>query len=171
MADTVVAGGSGVADASKGIEALKKLREEGQEWASLLGETRSDIVQAYEDFRTYLRGGRGVSASNTVIMYRDTGGRGKNRGFNTGDAINAFSDIHWQVHALRWKDWNDEPSSLKVEGGVALLCYEHSAYGGDRLIVIGPSYIPDLGVYGWNDRISSCKVLPADPEVIARAFP
>jgi hypothetical protein len=107
-------------------------------------------------------------------MYRDTDGRGKARGFNTGDAIARLSDLHWQVHPLKWKDWNDEVSSIKVEGGVVLLCYEHANYGGDRLIVIGPSYIPNLSNISdinWNDRISSIKVLPAAAEVIERAFP
>lgn len=132
----------------------------------------AEIIKAIEEFQRFFgSSGTGVRGTDTVIMYRHDGGNGAARGFNTGDAISRFRDIHYRVNAIQWKHWNDEVSSIKVEGGIALMAYENDNYGGNRLLVVGPSSIPSLKAIGWNDTISSCKVIPADRDVILDQFP
>lgn len=117
------------------VQALKELPETLDSLGSVGARLESRAREVLDDFREFVRGGHSVPANSTVILYKHTGGRGPARGFNTGDAISRLGDIHWRVNAVRWEDLNDEPSSLKVEGGVALIAYEHSNYGGARLLV------------------------------------
>lgn len=168
MTDTVIAGGQLLPDPSKAVDTLKKLREEGQEWVKILGDVGSEAKHAYEDIRRYIKGRDPVPANSTVIMYQHADGGGHSRGFNTGDWIANFRDIHWQIDPFSWKQWNDQVSSIKVLGGVVLVAYEHVNYGGNRLIVIGPSYVSQVPA-GWNDTISSCIVLPANE--LKKVFP
>ncbi|WP_026734966.1 hypothetical protein [Fischerella sp. PCC 9605] len=171
MASSLAVIGTAVlSNPDKVIDAIKKAREEGEAWVDLIKDAGQGAVDTFRDFQTYFRGERSVPTSSTVVIYRSKGGTSASRGFNTGDAIANFRDIHWQVNRFRWENWNDEVSSIKVAGGIAAAFYEHASYGGARLLVIGSASLEDLANIGWTDQISSCKIIPAHPDAINSLF-
>ncbi len=57
-------------------------------------------------------------------------------------------------------NWNDRISSLKVGSGVKLKVYKDVNYKGSSWTVTGPATINTLVSNGWNDKISSFRIVP-----------
>jgi hypothetical protein len=57
-----------------------------------------------------------------------------------------------------WNPWNDVISSVRAEY-YPIRFYEHIYLQGSSLTVAPWSQWPDLGLLGWNDRISSLRIL------------
>ena len=74
-----------------------------------------------------------------------------------------MTQIHWKVNPIRWESWNDEISSFKLLAGAVVAFYQHENFGGNRLLVFGSKYVPDLSDIGWNDTISSIRIVPVTP--------
>ena len=73
-----------------------------------------------------------------------------------GDNISKLKNKKFNERSLN-KNWNDILSSIKVEKGNEIIMFEHSNYEGDSLIITGSeSNLKDIG---WNDRVSSIRVL------------
>jgi len=66
--------------------------------------------------------------------------------YNTGD--------------LNSPTWNDRISSIRVGSNVKLIVYKDINYQGASSTLTGPSNLPNLANTGWNDCISSLKVVP-----------
>lgn len=161
MSTLLVVGATVVSNPDKVRDALKLAKETAQDAGDLLAEFGDDVASTVRDFQKYLRGTQDVSPTSTVMIYRHDGGSGPYRGLNTGDAISSFRDMHFQTGFGQWENWNDEVSSVKVQSGIAVAFYQHAGYGGERFLVIGPAYLPNLRALGWNDTISSCIIRPA----------
>jgi hypothetical protein len=161
MSTLLIVGATIVSNPDKVRDALKLAKETTQDAGDLLAEFGDDVVNTVRDFQKYLRGTQDVSPTATVIIYRHAGGAAPYRGLNTGDAIASFRDMHFQTGWGQWENWNDEVSSVKVQSGIAVAFYQHGGYGGDRLLIIGPAYLPNFADIGWNDTVSSCIIKPA----------
>jgi hypothetical protein len=57
-------------------------------------------------------------------------------------------------------NWNDRISSIRVGGNVKILVYGDINYGNYLGTLTGPSTVATLVPSGWNDKISSLKVVP-----------
>jgi hypothetical protein len=57
-------------------------------------------------------------------------------------------------------NWNDRISSIRVGSNVTLIVYKDAKYQGASSTLVGPSSLSNLASSGWNDCISSLKVVP-----------
>jgi hypothetical protein len=56
--------------------------------------------------------------------------------------------------------WNDRISSIRVGSNMKLIAFQDPNYKGSSVTLSGPADIMDLSGSGWNDTISSFKVVP-----------
>lgn len=89
--------------------------------------------------------GNGTTPTGRVCFYENT-----NYG---GASFCSDADSSWVGSA-----WNDRASSMKVVAGYQAQLFRDINYGGGSVTVSGN--VPDLGAQGFNDAVSSFKVVP-----------
>lgn len=153
---------------------VKALVAEAQEWSEVISSVESTIRGTLQDIRKYVTGEKYPGdPSNAAIIYRRPGAGGPARGLNSGDYLRNFQDMHHQdgttwIGTPVWVQWNDRVNAINVREGFFMAVYEHANFGGNRLIIIGPSRLHDLPSIGWGDKISSAMIYPLSK--ISRAW-
>jgi hypothetical protein len=152
-----------ISNPEKVKQAIQVVKDTAEDASDLLSDFGSEVVGVFKDFQDYFRNPSRIPANAVVMIYNNPDGSGANRGLNLGDEIGDFHDMNYKEPGFwgGWHPWNDKVSAIKVVNGVAAAFYEHGGFGGNRLLVIGPSSL-SLPQLGWTDVISSCKILPAD---------
>jgi hypothetical protein len=96
--------------------------------------------------------------SNQVYVYEHTNYEGAYMRF---DGLREVADLRsYNTGALGTPNWNDRISSLKVGSEVKLVVFADINYKGASWSVTGPASIKTLVSNGWNDRISSFRIVP-----------
>jgi hypothetical protein len=93
-----------------------------------------------------------------AVLYEHVDYRGGTLTLYPGEGIPFLSD-YW---LNSWDNWNDEVSSVAVWGNVVVYLYADSNYRGEVLEI--RDHVDALGLWGWNDRVSSIWVDWAEPE-------
>jgi hypothetical protein len=86
-----------------------------------------------------------VSRGGRACIYQHHNYGGKSRCFDAGAEVSNVG-----------KDWNDEMTSIRIEGPVNVTIFEHSNWGGRNANYT--SSTPNVGK-GWNDKLTGIKVL------------
>ncbi len=77
------------------------------------------------------------------------------------DGIRDIPDLRsYNTGASGTPNWNDRISSLKVGTDVKLVVYADINYKGASWSVSGPANVSTLVSNGWNDRVSSFRIVP-----------
>jgi hypothetical protein len=96
--------------------------------------------------------------SNQVYVYEHINYDGAYMRF---DGLREVPDLRsYNTGALGTPNWNDRISSLKVGSEVKLVVFADINYKGASWTVTGPASIKTLVSNGWNDRISSFRIVP-----------
>lgn len=98
-----------------------------------------------------------AQTANRVYFYEDIDYKGAVVSFN---GIRDVPDLRSYPTGSGGKNWNDRISSIKVGTGVRLIVYKDINYKGGSYTVPGPGWISTLVSNGWNDKISSFRVVP-----------
>lgn len=97
-------------------------------------------------------------ASNQVFVYEDINYGGA---YIRWDGIRDIPDLRsYNTGAQGTPNWNDRISSLKVGSDVKLIVYKDINYKGGSMTFTGPATISTLVSAGWNDKISSLRIVP-----------
>ncbi|KAK3303891.1 uncharacterized protein B0T15DRAFT_494392 [Chaetomium strumarium] len=89
--------------------------------------------------------GRAAAATLIVDIWEDADRGGRHEGL--------YTDTQ-KCYGL-FNGWNDRITSLSVPNGYACYFWSDADCQGNRLSVPGGNYIANVGVYGFNDVISS----------------
>ena len=103
-------------------------------------------MQILSDEIDRLKGGRQEKVSPRVILFEHTNYQGKRFYFGIGEHPNLM--LYW---------FGGKASSVKLQGKVKAVAYEYTNFNGDFLPV--DRNIPSLVSSGWDNRISSVKVI------------
>lgn len=103
-------------------------------------------MQILSDEIDQLKGGQQGKIPPRVILFEHTNYQGKRFYFNIGEHPNLM--LYW---------FSGKASSVKLQGKVKAVAYEHTNFGGDFFPI--DRNIPSLVSSGWDDRISSIKVM------------
>lgn len=96
--------------------------------------------------------------SNQVFVYEHTNYGGN---YIRWDGIRDIPDLRsYNTGAIGTPNWNDRISSLKVGSELKLIVYKDINYKGGSWTVTGPASISTLVSNGWNDKISSLRIVP-----------
>jgi len=96
--------------------------------------------------------------SNQVYVYEHINYGGAYMRF---DGLREVADLRsYNTGAQGTPNWNDRISSLKVGSEVKLVVFADINYKGASWTVPGPASISTLVSNGWNDRISSFRIVP-----------
>jgi hypothetical protein len=96
--------------------------------------------------------------SNQVYVYEHINYEGAYMRF---DGLREVADLRsYNTGALGTPNWNDRISSLKVGSEVKLVVFADINYKGASWSVTGPASIKTLVSNGWNDRVSSFRIVP-----------
>jgi hypothetical protein len=77
------------------------------------------------------------------------------------DGIREVADLRgYNTGALGTPNWNDRISSLKVGSELKLIVFRDINFKGTSLTLTGPAAISTLVSNGWNDKISSFRIVP-----------
>ncbi len=96
--------------------------------------------------------------SNQVFVYEDINYAGN---YIRWDGIRDIPDLRsYNTGGLGTPNWNDRISSFKVGSGMKLVVYKDINYKGGSWTVTGPATISTLVSNGWNDKISSLRIVP-----------
>jgi hypothetical protein len=97
-----------------------------------------------------------AQTANHVYFYQDINYKGAVISFN---GIRDVPDL--RAYPMNGsQNWNDRISSIKVGTGVKLIVYKDINYKGGSYELTGPAWISTLVSNGWNDKISSFRVVP-----------
>lgn len=88
---------------------------------------------------------------NSVQLFKDTNFRGKSETVYIGESSRMPSRIG-----------NDNLSSIKVGEGVYIRLYEHTGFRGKEIVLFQGDY---NSLPGWNDKISSYKIIKHNPKI------
>lgn len=89
-----------------------------------------------------------------VKLYRDINFQGPTLSVHSDQKVSDLRD-----YKLGDGTWNDHISSLKVGSHMELIVFRDVNYGGESKTFSGPVDVSDLTPLGWNDQISSLKVV------------
>jgi hypothetical protein len=96
--------------------------------------------------------------SNQVFVYEDINYAGN---YIRWDGIRDIPDLRsYNTGGLGTPNWNDRISSFKVGSELKLVVYKDINYKGGSWTVTGPATIKTLVSNGWNDKISSLRIVP-----------
>ena len=99
-----------------------------------------------------------AQTSNQVLVYEHTNYGGAYMSFN---GIREEADLRsYNTGALGSPNWNDRISSLKVGSELKLIVFRDINFKGTSWTVTGPATIKTLVSNGWNDKISSFRIVP-----------
>ena len=98
-----------------------------------------------------------AQTANHVYFYQDINYKGAVISF---DGIRDVPDLRAYPIGVGSANWNDRISSIKVGTGVKLIVYKDINYKGGSYALTGPAWISTLVSNGWNDKISSFRVVP-----------
>ena len=98
------------------------------------------------------------ASPNQVFVYENINYGGAYMRF---DGIREIPDLRsYNTGAQGSPNWNDRISSLKVGSQVKLVVFADINYKGASWTATGPATINTLVSNGWNDRISSFRIVP-----------
>jgi hypothetical protein len=99
-----------------------------------------------------------AQSANRVYFYEHINYQGNYVVFN---GIRDEPDLRvYKTAGASSPNWNDRISSIKVGDGIKLIVYQDINYKGASYTLTGPATISTLVSNGWNDRISSFRVVP-----------
>ena len=99
-----------------------------------------------------------AQTSNQVLVYEHTKYGGAYMSF---DGIREVADLRgYNTGELGTPNWNDRISSLKVGSELKLIVFRDINFKGTSWTVTGPATISTLVSNGWNDKISSFRIVP-----------
>jgi hypothetical protein len=107
----------------------------------------------------------GAQEPDQVILYQDSNFSGAYMRFDTNREV---SDMRgFNTGAAGSPSWNDQVSSVKVGQNKRIVLYADINYRGASITLYGESCATASGAYanmpsGWNDKVSSFKVLDND---------
>lgn len=96
--------------------------------------------------------------SNQVYLYEHTNYGGA---YMRWDGVREVPDLRsYNTGALGTPNWNDRISSLKIGKDMKLVVFKDINYRGGSWTISGPATISTLVSNGWNDKISSFRIVP-----------
>jgi len=145
------------------LDAIKAGKDIFKEGIGLAKDLRAEAQDIARNLDKWWTGKNSIDPNSEVIIWQHANFSGASRGFRLGETVTNYQDIHFNRSFFRGSNWNDEVSSVKVSGGAVFVVWEHSSFGGNRLVLMPGTNIAELRhvAGGWHDQISSSKVIKA----------
>ncbi len=150
------------------LDAIKAGKDIFKEGIGLAKDIRNEVKDIARNLDKWING-HPLDPNSQAIIYQHAHHTGTARGFRLHETVTNYRDIHFSG-TLRGADWNDEVSSVKVSGSVVFVVWEAINFGGNRLVLMPGTSIPELRhvAGGWHDQISSSKVI--EPKELGQMF-
>jgi hypothetical protein len=150
------------------LDAIKAGRDIFKEGIGLAKDVNKEVQDIARNLDKWIHG-HPLDPNSEAIIWEDANYGGSARGFRLHETVTNYQDIHFSG-TWTGANWNDEVSSVKVSGSVIFVAWEHANFGGNRLVLMPGTSIPELRhvAGGWHDQISSSKVI--EPKELSTVF-